>query len=42
MCDSHNCEHPERLKTKPGECSAEQVFLCHGIVEDESQTNKDK
>jgi ArsR family transcriptional regulator, arsenate/arsenite/antimonite-responsive transcriptional repressor len=24
------CEHPERLKGKPGECSREQVKKCHG------------
>lgn len=24
------CEHPERLKGKPGECSPEQVEKCHG------------
>ena len=24
------CEHPERLKGKPGECSPEQRRECHG------------
>lgn len=24
------CEHPERLKGKPGECSPEQIKECHG------------
>ncbi len=24
------CEHPERLKGKPGECSPEQIEECHG------------
>ena len=24
------CEHPEKLKGKPGECSPEQVKECHG------------
>jgi len=24
------CEHPERLKGKPGECSPEQIRECHG------------
>ena len=24
------CEHPERLKDKPGECSPEQIKECHG------------
>ena len=23
------CEHPERLKGKPGECSPEQIRECH-------------
>jgi hypothetical protein len=26
------CEHPERLKGKPGECSPEQIRECHGEV----------
>jgi hypothetical protein len=26
------CEHPERLKGKPGECSPEQIRECHGDV----------
>ena len=24
------CEHPERLKGKPSECSPEQIKECHG------------
>ena len=24
------CEHPERLKGKPGECAPEQIEECHG------------
>ncbi|MCJ7791471.1 MAG: hypothetical protein MUP49_03525 [Dehalococcoidia bacterium] len=24
------CEHPERLKGKPEECSPEQIKECHG------------
>jgi len=24
------CEHPEKLKGKPGECSPEQIKKCHG------------
>ena len=23
------CEHPEKLKGKPGECSPEQIKECH-------------
>ena len=37
MCKSKNrkgCEHPERLKGKPGECSPEQIKECHGDVEE--------
>jgi hypothetical protein len=33
MCQSKSkkeCEHPERLKGKPGECSPEQIKECHG------------
>jgi hypothetical protein len=28
------CEHPERLKGKPGECSPEQIKECHGDVKE--------
>lgn len=24
------CQHPEKLKGKPGECTPEQVRECHG------------
>lgn len=27
------CEHPEKLKGKPEECSPEQIRECHGDVE---------
>jgi hypothetical protein len=27
------CEHPEKLKGKPGECSPEQIKECHGATE---------
>jgi len=33
MCKSEStkeCQHPERLKGKPGECSPEQIKECHG------------
>jgi hypothetical protein len=29
---SKGCEHPEKLKGKPGQCSPEQVKECHGEV----------
>ncbi|MBA1335102.1 MAG: hypothetical protein HPY66_0724 [Firmicutes bacterium] len=32
MCKC-NCEHPEKLKGKPGECSPEQIKECHGDTE---------
>lgn len=28
------CEHPEKLKGKPGQCSPEQIRECHGDVGD--------
>lgn len=30
MCECCSCEHPDKLKGKPGECSKEQVEECHG------------
>jgi ArsR family transcriptional regulator, arsenate/arsenite/antimonite-responsive transcriptional repressor len=29
MCDC-KCQHPEKLKVKPGECTLEQIKECHG------------
>ena len=32
-CNMRNkevCEHPEKLKGNPGECSPEQIKECHG------------
>jgi hypothetical protein len=43
MCKSKNrnvCEHPERLKGKPGECSPEQIRECHGEVVEHSCTKE--
>jgi hypothetical protein len=37
MCKSKSrkgCEHPERLKGKPGECSPEQIKECHGDIKE--------
>ena len=28
------CEHPEKLKGKPEDCSPEQIRQCHGDVKD--------
>ena len=30
------CEHPEKLKGKPAECSEEQINECHGDTKDHS------
>ena len=35
MCRKINkkgCEHPERLKGKPEECTPEQIKECHGDI----------
>jgi hypothetical protein len=32
MCED-KCEHPEKLKGRPGECTPEQIRECHGDVE---------
>ena len=29
MCEC-NCQYPEKLKEKPGECTPEQIKECHG------------
>jgi DNA-binding transcriptional ArsR family regulator len=34
MCCKDCCEHPEKLKGKPEECTPEQIKECHGDVED--------
>jgi len=30
MCNCKGCQHPEKLKGKPGDCSPKQVRECHG------------
>jgi hypothetical protein len=40
MCQGCECEHPERLESKPGECSPEQIFECHGIKQTEKNESK--
>ncbi len=30
MCDCRGCQHPEKLKGKPEECTPEQIRECHG------------
>jgi len=32
--ETTQCEHPEKLKGKPGECSPEQIRECHGDVQE--------
>lgn len=35
MCTKVNkkgCEHPERLKGRPKECTSEQIEECHGDI----------
>ena len=35
MCQPESnkkCEHPERLKGKPEECTPEQIMECHGAT----------
>lgn len=39
MCQPKNndiCEHPEKLKGKPGECPPQQILECHGKTEEHS------
>lgn len=38
----NKCECPENLKGKPGECTPEQIKICHGDKEDHSCTEKSK
>ena len=39
MC-SCNCQHPEKLKDKPGKCTPEQIRECHGSEEAHSCEEK--
>ena len=41
MCDC-KCQHPEKLKGKPGECTLEQIKECHGDVKGHACTNDEK
>ena len=34
MEGKEGCEHPEKLKGKPGECTPEQIRECHGEVKE--------
>ena len=37
------CEHPERLKGKPGGCNSEQIKKCHGdVIEKNHPCDSDK
>jgi DNA-binding transcriptional ArsR family regulator len=41
MCKC-KCEHPEKLKGKPGQCSKEQIKECHGEQESHSCEEKEQ
>ena len=41
MCDC-KCQHPEKLKGKPEECTLEQIKECHGTVEHPCGDDKEK
>ena len=34
------CEHPEKLKGKPGQCSPDQIKECHGEVKEHACVKK--
>jgi ArsR family transcriptional regulator, arsenate/arsenite/antimonite-responsive transcriptional repressor len=39
MCkkiSKERCEHPERLKGKPEECTSEQIKKCHGDISEKN------
>jgi DNA-binding transcriptional ArsR family regulator len=40
MCCGPCCEHPEKLKSKPEECTPEQIKECHGDKEHPCETKK--
>ncbi len=45
MCKAEStkeCEHPEKLKGKPGECSPEQIKDCHGEVKEHPCASKEE
>lgn len=39
MC-KNCCEQPDKLKTKPGQCTPEQIKECHGEAKEHSCENK--
>ncbi len=41
MCNCA-CQHPEKLKGKPEECSSEQIKACHGDAKDHSCVKGEK
>ena len=43
MCNAESkCEIPDNLKTKPEECTPEQIKECHGDVEEHPCTEENK
>ena len=41
MCEDV-CQHPEKLKGKPGECTPEQIKECHGETKEHPCTDDKK
>ncbi len=41
MC-KNCCEQPDKLKTKPGECTPEQIKECHGEAKEHSCDSKEE
>jgi len=41
MCDC-KCQHPEKLKVKPGDCTLDQIKECHGDEKGHACTGEDK
>lgn len=39
MCDC-TCQHPEELKGKPGDCTLEQIKICHGDTKEHPCSDK--
>jgi hypothetical protein len=37
-----DCEHPDKLKGKPGKCSPEQIEVCHGRKKEQTPKTDDK
>lgn len=40
MCGASKCEHPEKLKGNPNECTSEQIAKCHPELKGHPCTEK--